>query len=1379
MSDDMGLNVRLALDSQSYSKQIKDITQQMKLVQSGFNATSSSLNGFGSETDKLRGKVNSLGSQFELQNRIVSKYSEQFDKAKTRLQENIVKNEQLSTKVAATTTAYNASVAATGKTSEESKRLKAELTELNKKYELSQNTLVSNSRAMDNYSTRMNNAQTSANNLERQINETNAEIETQSSKWTKAGTAMVDAGDKMKKAGKATTAVGKNLTMGVTLPIVAAGAAAMKLGMDFDSAMSTVQATSGASTKELKTLSNQAISLGQATAFSATEAAEGMDNLASAGFSVIEITQAMPGMLSLAAAGDVEVADAADIASSALRGFGLEASASTHVADVFAKTAAVTNARTTDLGEAMTYAAPPCHALGMSIEETSAAIGIMANAGIKGSTAGTTMRTAMTNLAKPTDKAAAAMKAMGFNAFDAQGKMKPFGNVIGDLQKGLKGMTEQQKAATLTQIFGKESLSGMMVLVGQGKPKLDELTNSLKASDGASAAMAKTMQNNAKSAVEEMGGSIETAAIKLEQVAAPTITKLANTIEDLANKFSNLSPATQGTIIKVALFAAAIGPVAIGTGMLITAFGTISGLLGGVALKMGITTAATIAEGAASAAAAPGIAALGAAGVAAETGIAGAGVAGVAASTGIGALGVALGGVVVAAAPFLLAGAAVVGTGLLIKNQLDKDLVPAVDLFADTYEKTTTKVALSNGVITNTTGTTSVKIADSTKKSVGSFIKLKDDATKALQDLVVNSTILTDKTCQNMISKYSAMGESVKLAINTKFNETLKIMTDFYAKSGGKTTADEAKKLTEMKAANQKELDTVDAKTKKISTILSNASAKHRQLTSAESAYLAWASGEQTKTAVAALSKNETESKAILARMKSYSIKVAAEKAGEEIKNANKSRDSSIKAANETYTKTVAAINKTYNDGTPKGKAMADKMIAEAERQRRDSVKKATDLNNGVVKQIKAMGAGVNKALDISTGEQKKNWSALAAWYASHPIIRKVTNFVEALTGIQTSGGKSITPKATAGKSTLTIKKTPNFAIPKANQHASGTNNAPGGTSLVGELGPEILNLKKGDTITSAKDSMKLLNPKAVDQTKDYAKLGDQITTGLTKGIKDGTPTLQTGMTTMTKGIMDNFGKGITDSTKPTVKITTTLTDGVTKVFTDLSKKNVPMGTDVIKSLSTGMKNTTGVLNNTTNALSNGTKSIVNDLIKDSNPLGRNVVSSLSTGMKNNTNDLNNTSTGLATNTKKVFSNLATDTKPLGGNVTQGLSDGMKSSEKDLTAVTKDLTDKVIESFRAGFDIHSPSRKTFAQGQNVALGLMNGIKSKDLKGFADKQVGTMLASFSGGAGTSSQVSSWIMQALAFTGSPVSWFPAIQQMVMAESSGNPNAINLTD
>jgi len=532
MAEEIGsLAVKIGLDSSGFQGGISNINRELKVLDSEFKANTASLGANAKGLDGLKVKSESLVKTLELQKQ----------------------------KVATLEGAYQKSADSKGK----------------------------DAKATQDLEIKLNNAKAALSKTETALSSTNKQIDIQSSKWTTLGKSAESAGNKISAIGKGATSAGKSLTIGVTAPILAIGTAAIKTGMDFDAQMSRVQAISGATADEFKKLNDQALQLGADTAFSASEVAQGMENMASAGFNTEQVMAAMPGMLSLAAAGGVDIATASDVAASALNGFGLEAGDAGHVADVLARAAADTNAGVTDMGQALKYAAPPAKALGVSLEEVSAAIGIMSNAGIKGESAGTALRGALTKLSSPSKEAATMMKDLGINAFDSNGKMLPLSQVVGNLQDKMKGLTDEQKANAIATIFGQESMSGMLTLIQAGPAGLDKLTTGFKNSDGAAAEMASTMQNNTESAVEQMTGSLDTAGIKLEQALAPAIKGIADAVGGLADTFATLSPQTQMTIITVLGLAAALGPVLIIVGSMISAVGAIVGVFGAASVAIG------------------------------------------------------------------------------------------------------------------------------------------------------------------------------------------------------------------------------------------------------------------------------------------------------------------------------------------------------------------------------------------------------------------------------------------------------------------------------------------------------------------------------------------------------------------------------------------------------------------------------------------------------------------------------------------------------------------------------------------------------------------------------------------------------------------------
>ena len=272
---------------------------------------------------------------------------------------------------------------------------------------------------------------------------------------------------------------------------------------DFETGMSGVRALTGATNEEFTLLKETAKELGADTAFSASEAAVGMQNLASAGFTTNEIVSAMPGMLDLAASSGTDLATASDIAATTLRGFGLEASQAAHVADVLAEAAARTNAEVADTGEAMKYIAPVAHAMGMSLEEVAASVGVLSDAGIKGSQAGTTLRSALSRLSKPTSDMQKVMKKLGLSFYDSSGQMKSISSIVGMLKANMAGLTAEQQQNALVTLFGQEAMSGMMVLLEAGSEKLDELTRSFEQCEGTASEMANVRLDNLAGDLEE------------------------------------------------------------------------------------------------------------------------------------------------------------------------------------------------------------------------------------------------------------------------------------------------------------------------------------------------------------------------------------------------------------------------------------------------------------------------------------------------------------------------------------------------------------------------------------------------------------------------------------------------------------------------------------------------------------------------------------------------------------------------------------------------------------------------------------------------------------------------------------------------------------
>ncbi len=373
---------------------------------------------------------------------------------------------------------------------------------------------------------------------------------------------------KLKSFGDKSQEVGRTMTTHVSAPLVGLSTAAVVTGAKFDEQMSKVAAVTGATGKEFEALRNQAKELGATTQFSASEAASGMEFLARAGFKTKDIMSAMPGMLNLAAAGALDLGRAADITSNIMSGFGIKASEAGHVADVLAYASANANTNVEQLGEAMVYLAPVAQTMGWSLHESTAAVMALSDAGIQGAQAGAAFSTSLQRLAKPTGDMKKAMSELGLSFFDSQGKMKPLPAIIQELEEKTKGMTDQQKAALLTTLFGAEAYKHWSVLLERGSDSLDEMTKSLEQSDGTSAKMAKTMNDNLIGSFRSLMSALEGLAIAFSDVMAPAIRKAADFLTDLTRKFTGLDEGTKKVIVVIAAIAAGIGPLIMGLGLL-------------------------------------------------------------------------------------------------------------------------------------------------------------------------------------------------------------------------------------------------------------------------------------------------------------------------------------------------------------------------------------------------------------------------------------------------------------------------------------------------------------------------------------------------------------------------------------------------------------------------------------------------------------------------------------------------------------------------------------------------------------------------------------------------------------------------------------------
>jgi TP901 family phage tail tape measure protein len=345
--------------------------------------------------------------------------------------------------------------------------------------------------------------------------------------------------DLAKGAIKTTTAVISGAATGIT----GLGAAAIKVGASFEKSMSNVAAISGATGDELKNLTDKAKEMGAKTKFSASESADAFSYMAMAGWKTTDMLNGIEGIMNLAAASGEDLATTSDIVTDALTAFKLTAADSGHFADVLATASSNANTNVSLMGETFKYVAPVAGALGFSAEDCAVAIGLMANSGIKASQAGTSLRSIITRMAKPTTEVQSAMDALGLSLTKSDGSMKSLNEIMLDMREGFANLTQDQQAQMAASLGGQEAMSGLLAIVNASDDDFNKLTESIANCDGATAEMADTMSDNLPEQITILKSGLEGLGISLyEEMQAPLkdVVKEAQTmIQELQDAFNN------------------------------------------------------------------------------------------------------------------------------------------------------------------------------------------------------------------------------------------------------------------------------------------------------------------------------------------------------------------------------------------------------------------------------------------------------------------------------------------------------------------------------------------------------------------------------------------------------------------------------------------------------------------------------------------------------------------------------------------------------------------------------------------------------------------------------------------------------------------------
>ena len=718
-----------------------------------------------------------------------------------------------------------------------------------------------------------------------------------------------DMGGKMSSAGKSLAKI--------SVPLTAIGVLATKVGSDFQASMSEVQAISGATGKDLERLTEKAKEMGASTKFSASESAEALKYMAMAGWDTEQMLGALEGVMSLAAASGEDLGLVSDIVTDALTAFGMEAKQATEFADLLASASSNSNTNVSLLGESFKYVAPLFGSLGYSAEDAALGLGLMANAGIKGGQAGTALRSAITNMIKPTDAMQIAMDKLGLSITDANGEMLPFKSIMDELRVKFKDLTEEQQAQYAATIFGQQSMSGMLAIINASEEDYAKLTDATRNYTGSAKEMADVMQENLQGRITKLKSALEGLGIKIFEIMLPYAEKMVGVIQKLVDWLDGLDLGTQKIIVGIGALIAVASPLLIIGGKVATGIGSIIGLFGKLSTVSAVTT----------------------------TGVS-------SVASGIGGVGIAAKAGALLLNPWTLAiaGAGVAVYGLY--KHLKQDAIPSIELFGD-------------------------EVSENTQKSIGEFLDLEEKATIALNQLSWSGQEVTQEMSENITGNFEIMKEQIVTNLEEQKTEALQSLDELFSNS--KTMSEEEKeemiKITTEKYDEQ--IKMTEEGNNRIKEILEQAKEENRSITEEEKNEINKIKNEMKNDAVKVLSESEKEQLAIMERLKVESGKISAKQASEIVKNSIEQKNKTIKEAEKEYQDRLKYAAQLRADGTKESKMLADKIIEEAKRQKDESIKSAEEMHRDVVREAKQQAKEYVNEINWTSGEVKTKWEVI------------------------------------------------------------------------------------------------------------------------------------------------------------------------------------------------------------------------------------------------------------------------------------------------------------------------------------------------------------------------------------------------------------------
>ncbi|MFZ7754594.1 phage tail tape measure protein [Bacillus thuringiensis] len=1047
MANEMNnLVVRLSLDNVNFRQGIANSGRAVRTLQNELKSVSTGMGGFASASQQTQAKMNTLSRLIEAQKEKVRALRQAYDQNKATLGENDAatqryasqvnkavadlnrfENElkqvnrqaeqkgmdQLNNALKALQAEFQSITTGMGGFSHATEQTRAKVDllsrivdkqkekvrELQQAYNRAKAEEGEASQSVQRYAEQIHRATAELNRFETELQQSNRELEQQGNRLLNFGNRMESLGNHLQNAGMQIGMVFGGMTYAIGRGLKSA----VEESMNFEQQMANIKAVSGATGQEMSKLSELAVKYGEDTKYSSVEAGKGIEELIKAGVSLTDIINGgLEGALNLAAAGELELGEAAEIASTALNAFKKDGLSVTDAANLLAGAA---NASATDVHElkyGLSASAAVAAGAGMTFKDTATALAVFAQNGLKGSDAGTSLKTMLMRLNPSTKEAYNKMADLGlitYNAqagfdflvkngvtpasrsvgdievalekyvmqtegvtkwndkcdttfrelatssaflsskfYDQQGKIQSLEHISGILKESMKDLTDQQRSMALETLFGSDAVRGATILFNEGSQGVNKMYTEM--SKVTALETANTKMNTLKGRIEQLSGAFDTMKKTIGDALAPVVSAFVAGLQKLVDGFNALPGPVQKAIAITGGIVLALTAVATAIGVVLATFGMIASGIGSLSLAL------------------------------ASVG----GIAGVAAGA-VGFLGSAIG---LLLGPVGLVAAALIGTGVVAYKAYQKateDSIASVDRFA-----------------TNTEG----KVSSSTKKVLGEYFKLSDGIRQKLTEIRLSHEVITEEQSQKLIGQYDKLGNTIIEKTNARQQKEVEGLKKFFADSYVLTAEEENKRMEQMNQHYEQEKLKTQEKENKIKEIIQTAANEKRDFTTSERISLQALQDEMDRTAIQHISKNQMEQKVIYENMRVQASEITARQAAEVVENSAKARDKVIEDAKKTRDDKIAYAIRLRDESGTLNKEEANAAIAEANRQYESTVSTARDKHREIVSEAKAQAGEHVNQVDWETGQikskyqvmkddvvqkMKETWSGITKWW--------------------------------------------------------------------------------------------------------------------------------------------------------------------------------------------------------------------------------------------------------------------------------------------------------------------------------------------------------------------------------------------------------------